>query len=88
MLDEQICTKMTVESPLLSTLQTLMSLGSPDVKQCCLWLLSNMIVNSSKDLDQVCKSGILTNVVLAARLLEHSLLVAYEALWCISSLYS
>jgi hypothetical protein len=65
-----------------------MSLGSPVVKQCCLWLLSNMIVNSGKDLNKVCESGIFTNIVLAARSPDHSQQVAYEALWCISSLIS
>ena len=68
---DELCTHMISgpKGPELNLLRSLMNVlhlaAKSETKSSVLWIVSNVVLNSSEDLNAVCQSGILANAVLA-----------------------
>lgn len=69
--NEALCTHIVVtkrhDLKLLINLQTVIALGTSEMKTQAIWLLSNIVLNSLPDLKTVLETGILSNVAMACR---------------------
>ena len=68
---DELCTHMVSgpKGPELSLLRSLMNVLNVNTervtKESILWIVSNIVMNSTADLNAVCQSGILANAVIA-----------------------
>jgi len=69
--NDQLCTHLIVtkgeDLRILQNLQIVLALGSSEIKNIVLWILSNLILNSREDMNSVVSSGILMNVAMCCR---------------------
>lgn len=86
MLDFAYCQYLTQNKNIISYLQHYLVHGNEDLKKCVLWILTNILCNGQAELESVLKSGIFSNVTIAAR--SKTLEIRKEAFWVISSLFN